>query len=247
MRINGLKFLSLLAAAISFSTAANAKSSDPAIDGGATFTAGSDHYHRFAVYSDFDWHLRKVDPYAWAQFASSNYAGYFSFGGGVWKDLNSETRIKGGMSVAAGHIHDSGDSASSLSAEAAIEKDIGRPTVGAEYELTNGNIGSDQNYVNDQNVRGRFDNARSANPTAHLESYTYNEFSGYARFPVQRTNLGLRLTVGFPSYDKTIVDETLSWKFPLANKLSLKTAFTLEQQGFASRAYFSLGLLYYFR
>ncbi|HAM36191.1 MAG TPA: hypothetical protein DEB40_02320 [Elusimicrobia bacterium] len=226
--------------------AALAKGRSPEIGGGMTFAKGTDDYHRFSFFGDGDWKGRVADPYGWAQLDIDSFITRFGFGGGVWKDLDRYSRVKAGLGIAFGKIHDSDSRARSLTLETGAEKDYGRSVLGAEYYLTAGSLGSSNvSNANDRNVHERSKERAARQPGARAESYTYHGLSGYAQLPVGTSKLGLQLSLGLPSNARRILAETVSLRVPVDRSLSVLAALAFEQQGHDSDVYFSAG--FYFR
>ncbi|MBI5630606.1 MAG: hypothetical protein HY921_06960 [Elusimicrobia bacterium] len=210
--------------------------------GGAVLSAGSGGYRRFGVYGDALWRGPKLSPYLWSEYGADIDSRRFSLGGGAWKDLREDLRVKGGLGFSVGSFRDSDDSSSSITLETGVERDFNWPTLGTEYRYTTGSIGGSTVIRGDQKiVRGRIRGKVQSGIAATSDRFTYNEFSGYARLPAGATTVGLRATVGLASYAAAIVSETVSWTVPLNGPLAARFAFSWEQ-GARAAVYASAGL-----
>lgn len=219
---------------------------------GSTYTAGSHRYHRFGLYGDANWEYQPLAPYAWSEYDVDNSARSFSLGGGAWNDLSDDWRAKGGLGVTVGRYKNSNETSRSLTLETGVERFLGDKTLGGEYRYTAGSIGTSgiirSNDQAVQNHGGSGGKNGEAGPVkkSTADRYRYNEFSIYARLPAGETVIGLRATLGLPSYSSSIISETVSWTIPIVSTLSTRLSLSLEQ-GRQANVYTSAGLDYRFR
>ena len=220
----------------------------PGVSGGlgAALTGGSGGYGRVAVYGDALWLGDSVSPYAWTEYGTDSDARRFSLGGGAWKELSEALRFKGGLGFSVGRFRAADAGSNSVTFETGLERDLERPTVGAEYRRTAGSIGGSTATRGGQRVgQGQLRGRAAAGTAAVSERFSYDELSGYARLPAGAATVGLRAAVGFPSYGSAIVSETLSGSVPLSGPLAARLAVSFEQ-GARAAVYASGGLDYRF-
>jgi hypothetical protein len=211
---------------------------------GATGSVGSRGYRKILVYADADWHLPTVDPYGWVDASADTSQRQFTFGGGVWKELEEGRRIKGGLGLAVGKYKATSETSSSATVETGFEQDLGKPTFGAEYRFTTGEIGGARySLSNDEEVENRVRSRATRTVRAAPEPFKYHELSVYGRRKFGDLRGSLRVSLGLPSYSNSVVSETLGLTYPWGEKSDLSGSLTLEQ-GRASSVYFSLGLYF---
>lgn len=181
-----------------------------------------------ALAADGDWKSGDVEPYAWGQYSADNDLSQFGLGGG------------------AGRVHDTGQTGRSFLLETGAEKAAGSGAAGAEYRLIVGTIGGPEEAIRyGDALRGRSAAQRARGTAPALPSYGYSEFAGYGRVPVDRATLGLRVSLGLPSYARSIWTEEFSAKIPVAVSWRVRTAVAFEQSATRS-AYVTLGGEYLF-
>lgn len=210
---------------------------------GSIVTAGSGGYRRFGVYGDAMRLGAVFSPYVWSEYGADTEARRFSLGGGVWKDIREQLRVKGGLGFSVGRFKDSNENSNSITLETGVERDFDWPTLGAEYRYTAGSIGGSAVIRgNEKIVGGRIRGKAQSGAAAVSDRFTYNELSAYARLPAGATTVGLRAAASFSSYDSAILSETVSWTVPVTKPVSARLAFSWEQGGRAAATYISLGL-----
>lgn len=237
-----------LAAVVALAGApARGASSGASGDIGASATAGSGDYHRFGLFVDGDWQGQDFEPYAWGNYYVDNDVDVYGAGGGVWRDFDHGLAVKGGVGGYLGTVRGTGQNGGSVLFETGVEESRQRRAVGLDYRLTAGTIGGPLEPIRYGDVlRGKSQVRVARGQSASLPSYTYNEFAGYGRLPLGPTTLGLRVSLGLPSYDETILDEELSLRIPIAKVWRVKPAIILEQSEGTRETYGSLSAEYVF-
>ena len=221
--------------------AVGAKEGPPSFGVGGAAMAGSGGYSKIALYGDGLWHAQNVDPYGWAEWSSDTFMRELALVGGVWKDLTEDLRVEGGGGLIFGRLKDAeASSEHSVLLETAMEKDFERSIAGLGYTLIAGSIVGPTELRAAEQPAGR--SARGLSRTAP-EHLTYNELSSYAKFPFGKTTPGFRLTLGLPSYSRSIITETLNCKIHVSQPFSITPAVSFEE-GLTTNVYFSVSLYY---
>jgi hypothetical protein len=229
-----------------FSSAVRAQTSAGA---GASVTAGSEGYRALSVFADADWQAKSVDPYVWGNATASRDSRRLTAVGGAAKELAPGVRANAGAGFTVGRLADTG-SGGALVLEAGAEKKLKQTTAGADWRLSAGRLAAPTSAPGEDRRRRRFADANAAGHGKRPQddsppSDTYNELGAFARFPVSKAKLTLRLALGFPSYGDSVVSETVSLRFPVAEPLSVTTGVTLEQSD-RTRGYLTAGVYYLF-
>jgi hypothetical protein len=229
--------------------AVGARAAEPSVGAGASATAGSEGYRSVAVFADADWTRGGVDPYVWGNGLVSRDSRRFSAVGGAAKSAE-DWRLNAGAGFSVGTLVDTGESLGALLLEAGAERKLGAAAAGAGYGLSVGRLGGPAAAPAEDRRRRRtaLDRGASRGRKARgedVETETYNELSGFARFPVSKARLTLRGALGSPSYGERVVSETASLRAPAGESLWLTAALTLEQSD-RNRAYVSAGFYWLF-
>ncbi|MBI4057257.1 MAG: hypothetical protein HY399_06895 [Elusimicrobia bacterium] len=216
----------------------------PSLGAGTSITLGSVGYARWSGTFDGEWQGRDLAPFFILDLSFDSYMRQFTVGGGAWKTVEPGLRVKGGLNLNFGRFKETKESGKSFTLEMGLERELEKPVVGGEYRLTSGKAGSSvYNHVSGQRL---LDQIKIKNATTQdLETFTTHELSGYTNFPMGKNSLGLRLTLGLPSYSGTVLTETASYKFSVKQSLYITPAVSLEQ-GPTNGAYISLGVYHPF-
>lgn len=198
----------------------------PSFGAGGAATAGSGGYWKVSATGDAQWEAKPWLPYAWSELSADRYANRFAMGGGTWRELDADLRVKGGLSFSAGRFRGAAEGSRSVTIETGVERALGAGAAGGEYLFTSGALGGRR--VVQSVERNRGGQVRVRRVDAAGSSFTNHELSAYGRLPAGETTVGLRLTLDLPSTSENVLSETLSWRLPVAASSWLTPALTVE-------------------
>lgn len=215
----------------------------PSFGAGTSVAAGTAKYWRVALSGDAQWTAPPWVPFAWTELGWDRYANRFSFGGGTWRELGEDVRVKGGLSYSVGRFRDTDTGSHAVTLETGAERAFEGVTAGAEYLYTTGALGGAR--TGRTTTRNRGGQVRGSQAAGTGPSFTDHYLAAYGRIPSGDTTVGLRAAVDLPSDADTVLSETLSWKVPVEASTWLTPALTLEHDG-DTAAILSLALYHLF-
>jgi hypothetical protein len=154
---------------------------------GVSLSLGDAGYAGLSLFGDLGWNGRELDPYAWAEVLADDYIGQLTVGGGAWKDVSRDARVKAGAALSLGRLKEWDDSSSAVTVELGVEKDVDRSSFfGGELRLSRGRLpgpraGAAAREELDKAGRGR-PRLPGSGP-AELDAFTTRELAAYYQRP----------------------------------------------------------------
>ena len=204
---------------------AAAESAEGEAGAGAMAGAG---YRRVFAFAAVDGGTPPVKPYGRVDLSDDDDSRKVGLSAGAWKERPDGLAFGGGAGFSVARLKDDGGSASSVSVDAGVEKELGAPTLGAAWRLTVGTIGSPNSApAVDRNAAGKSRGRRFRGEST--ERFAANDLSGSLSLLIGESRLSLRAGVVARTDESSTTYQTASLRIPVTREVRATPMFVVEQ------------------